>query len=104
MRMRMRMRVRVRVMINSTIKQKQLNNYFRTIDETKSFEKQIKILKKRDLLDEYWHEENFCDKKELNRKVFKAKAANRDADKYLFKEIFGHTFAALADKLIKKTR
>ena len=30
----------------------QLNNYFKTIDETKSFEGQIELLKKRDFLDE----------------------------------------------------
>ena len=32
---------------------KQLNNWFKTIDETKSFEEQIEILKKGDFLDEY---------------------------------------------------
>ena len=36
---------------------KQLHNYFKEIDETKSFEEQIEILKKRkDYIDEYWHE------------------------------------------------
>ena len=34
---------------------KQLNNYFKTIDETKSLKEQIEILKHRDFLDEYWH-------------------------------------------------
>ena len=34
---------------------KQLHNYFKTIDETKSFEEQIALLKKMDYLDEYWH-------------------------------------------------
>ena len=33
----------------------QLNNYFKTIDQTKSLKEQIEILKKRDFLDEYWH-------------------------------------------------
>ena len=32
---------------------KQLNNYFKTIDETKSFEEQIELLKKIYFLDEY---------------------------------------------------
>ena len=32
---------------------KQLNNYCEAIDETKSFEEQIEILKARDFLDEY---------------------------------------------------
>ena len=31
---------------------KQLNNYFKTIDETKSFEEQIEILKTKEFLDE----------------------------------------------------
>ena len=32
---------------------KQLNNYFKTIDETKSFKEQIEILKTRNFLNEY---------------------------------------------------
>ena len=79
---------------------KQLNNYFKAIDETKSFEEQIEILKKRDFLDEYWHDEYYHDNKELNLRIFKAKAAHLDVDEDLFKRIFGQTFAALADKLI----
>ena len=84
---------------------KQLNNYFRTIDETKSFEEQIEILKKRDFLDEYWHVRYYCGNKELNLKIFKAKAAYilNDLDEQLFEEIFGHTFVALADKVINTT-
>ena len=70
---------------------KQLNNWFKTIDETKSFEEQIEILKTRDFLDEYWHEGYYHDNKELDLKIFKAKAEYllNDVDKYLFKEIFG---------------
>ena len=34
---------------------KQLNNYFKTIDETKSFKEQIEILKTKDFRDKYWH-------------------------------------------------
>ena len=84
---------------------KQLNNYFKTIDETKSFEEQIELLKKRDFLDEYWHMGYYHDDKELNLKIFKAKAAHilNDLDEQLFDKIFGHTFAALADKLINTT-
>ena len=82
---------------------KQLNNYFETTDETKSFEEQMEILKKRDFLDEYWHEGYYHDNKELNLKIFKAKAAYLDVDEYLFKKIFGQTFAALANKLINTT-
>ena len=40
--------------------------------------------------------------KELNYRIFKAKAAYilNDLDEQLFEKIFGHTFAALVDKLI----
>ena len=80
---------------------KQLNNWFKAIDETKSFEEQIKIPKKRDFLDEYWHFGYHHGNKELNFKIFKAKVAYvlNDLDKQLFEKIFRHTFAALADKL-----
>ena len=81
---------------------KQLNNYFKAIDKTKSFEEQIEILKAKDFLDEYWHEE-YHDDKELNLKIFKAKAAYLDTDEDFFKRIFAQTSAALADKLINTT-
>ena len=80
---------------------KQLNNYFKTIEETKPFEEQIEILKKKDILDEYWHID-YHDDKELNIKIFKAKVAYlvNDLDEQFFKKMFGNTFVALADKLI----
>ena len=45
----------------------------------------------------YYH-----DDKELNLKIFKAKAAYilNDLDEQLLNKIFGHTLAVLADKLI----
>ena len=81
---------------------KQLNNYFKTIDETKLFKEQIETLKTKDFLDEYWHFRYCHGNKELNHKIFKAKAAHilNDVDEQLFEKIFGHTFAALVDKLI----
>ena len=84
---------------------KQLNNYFKTIDETKSLKEQIEILKKRDFLDEYWHVGYYHDDKELNLRIFKAKATYilNDLDEQLFEKIFGHTFVALADKVINTT-
>ena len=84
---------------------KQLNNYFKTVDKTKSLKQQIEILKKRDFLDEYWHIGYYHDDKELNLKIFKAKAAYilNDLDEQLFKKIFGHTLPALADELINTT-
>ena len=43
--------------------------------------------------------------KELNYKIFKAKAAHllNDLDEKLFEKIFGYIFAALVDKLINTT-
>ena len=80
----------------------QLNNYFKTIDETKSFKEQIETLKTKDFLDEYWHFGYHHGNKELNFKIFKAKAAFilNNLDEQLFEKIFGHTFTALVDKLI----
>ena len=81
---------------------KQLNNYFKTIDKTNSLKEQIETLKTKDFLDEYWHFGYHHGNKELNFKIFKAKAAYilNDLDEQLFEKIFGHTFAALVDKLI----
>ena len=81
---------------------KQLKNYFKTIDERKSFKEQIETLKTKYFLDEYWHFRYHHGNKELNHKIFKAKAAYilNDLDEQLFEKIFGHTFAALLDKLI----
>ena len=83
---------------------KQLNNkwQFKTTDQTKSLEEQIEILKTKDFLDEYWYVGYYHGDKELNYKIFKAKAAHllNDLDEQLFEKIFGYTFAALVDKLI----
>ena len=63
---------------------------------------QIEILKKGDFIDEYWNVGYDHDDKELNLRIFKAKVAYliNDLDKQLFEKIFGHTYVALADKLI----
>ena len=82
------------------------NNYFSIIDKTKSFEDQIEILKKMDDLSQYW-DLNYCDEnKRLNFKIFKLKFAYiwNDVDEQLFEKIFGHTYVALADKLLNTTR
>ena len=81
---------------------KQLINYFKTIEKTKSLKEQIETLKARDFPDEYWHFGYHHGNKELNFKIFKAKAAFilNDLDEQLFDKIFGHTFGALVDKLI----
>ena len=63
---------------------------------------QLETLKTKDFLDEYWHFGYHHGNKELNFKIFKAKAAYilNDLDEQLFEKIFGHTFAGLVDKLI----
>ena len=81
------------------------NNYFNIIDKTKSFEDQIEILKKMDDLSQYWDMNNCDDNKRLNFKISKLKFAyiSNDVDEQLFEKIFGHTYVALADKLLNTT-
>ena len=52
---------------------KQLNNYFKATDETKSFKEQIEILKTKDFLDKYWHFRYHHGNKELNIESLKQK-------------------------------
>ena len=74
------------------------------IDKSKSFEEQIKSLKKREDLKGFWTYNDFGDK-ELKSKYFKIELADmsNDIDKKLFEQIFGHTLIKLADKLINTT-
>ena len=88
---------------NITIKK--LNDYFnKIIDKSKSFEDQIKSLKKLEGLKGYWPYNDFGDK-ELKFKYFKIELADmsNEIDKKLFEQIFGHTLIKLADKLINTT-
>ena len=94
--------------VNETMNQnhnnviKQLNVCLdQIIDELKSFEEQIKSIKKVENVNEYWSINNYGDK-ELEFKIFKLKLAHLSniIDKKLFKQIFGHTFETLANKLI----
>ena len=93
---------------NETIDQKEikkLNDYFdKIIDKPKSFEEQIKSLKKREDLDKYFPHKDYDDK-ELKCKYFKLKLADmpNEIDKKLFEKIFGHTLIKLVDKLISTT-
>ena len=83
----------------------QINNNFKEIDETKSFEDQINTLKKIPDLGDYWYNEYYEDNKETNLRLFKLKFAHifNDVDDNLFKEIFGFTSVELVDKLINIT-
>ena len=81
---------------------KNLNdNLDEIIDKSKSFEEQIKSLKKREDLKGYWPYNDYDDK-ELKSKYFKIKLADmsNEIDEKLFEKIFGHTLIKLADKLI----
>ena len=84
---------------------KQINNNFKKIDETKSFEDQIDILKKIPWLNDYWYIEHYEDSKETNLRLFKLKFEHvfNDVDDNLFEEIFGLTSVKLAHKLINTT-
>ena len=84
---------------------KDLNdNLDEIIDKSKSFEEQIKSLKKREDLKGYWPYNDYDDK-ELKSKYFKTELADMSnkIDKKLFEQIFGHTLIKLADKLINTT-
>ena len=87
------------------IRIKNINDYLdEIIDKSKSFEDQIKSIKKVENLDEYYFTNDYGDK-ELEFKIFKLKLAHLSniIDKKLFKQIFGHTFETLANKLINTT-
>ena len=88
---------------NKIIKEK--NDFLdKIIDKSKSFEDQIKSLKKVENLDDYYYDDDFDDK-ELKYKYFKIKLAHlsNEIDEKLFEQIFGHTLIKLADKLINTT-
>ena len=83
---------------------KQLNDSLdEIIDKSKSFEDQIKSLKKVKNL-EPWFINDYGDK-ELKFKIFKLRLAHLSniIDKKIFEQIFGHTFETLANKLINTT-
>ena len=84
---------------------KKLNDHLdKIIDKSKSFEEQIKSLKKREDLKGYWPYNDYDDK-ELKSKYFKIELADmsNEIDKKLFEQIFGHTPETLTNKLINTT-
>ena len=82
-----------------------INNYFKMINESESFESQINLLRKMDYLDDWWHQPCNDDDKELNLKILKLKFAyiSNIIDKMLFEKIFSQTFVTLANKVINTT-
>ena len=81
---------------------KELNdNLDEIIDKSKSFEEEIKSIRK---VEKYCFTNDYGDK-ELEFKIFKLKLAylSNIIDKKIFKRIFGHTFETLANKLINTT-
>ena len=78
--------------LNILNKVKELNNYLdEIIDKSKSFEDQIKLVRKKKNLDYYYYVNDFCDQ-ELKFKIFKLRLAHLSnaIDKYLFEQIFDH--------------
>ena len=74
------------------------------IDKSKSFEEQIKSIRKVENLNEHYYMEGYGDK-ELEFKIFKIKLAHlsNEIDEKLFEQIFGHTIETLANQLINTT-
>ena len=74
------------------------------IDKSKSFEEQIESIRKVENINEHYFMEGYGDK-ELEFKIIKIRLAHLSniIDKKLFKQIFGHTFETLANKLINTT-
>ena len=89
---------------------KQLNySLDKIIDKSKSFEDQIKSIRKVEnvvfnLNLEYYFMDHYGDK-ELEFKIFKLKLAHLSniIDKTIFEQIFGQTFETLSNKLINTT-
>ena len=74
------------------------------IGKSKSFEEQIKLLKKREDLKGFCRYHDFGDK-ELKSKYFKKELADmsNEIDEKLFKQIFGYTLETLANKPMHTT-
>ena len=54
---------------------KKINDYFKMIDESVSFQEQINLLKIMDDINWYWHVSYYDNDKDLNLKIFKIKCA-----------------------------
>ena len=70
------------------------------IDKSKSFEDQIKSIRKVKNLNEYYDKHDYDDK-ELKLKIFKLQIAHlSNINEKLFEQIFGHTLIKLANKVM----
>ena len=80
----------------------QLNNWFKRINQTKSLEEQIELLKSKNFLYEYWSLKYYNINKDLSYKIFKAKTASLliNFNKEILKKVYGCNFIALAEKLV----
>ena len=84
---------------------RKLSDYLdQIIDKSKSFQDQIKSIRKVKNLDDDYYVNDFGDR-ELKFKIFKLKLAHlsKDIGQKLFEQIFGYTLIKLADKLINTT-
>ena len=90
---------------NNIIIKESNNSLDEIIDNPKSFEDQIKSIRKVENLNEYQFTEDYGDK-ELKFKIFNLKLAHLSniIDKEIFKQTFGHTFETLTNKLINTTK
>ena len=113
MKMEMRMKImkrKMEMMMKQWVKMKKwkikrLNDDFdKIIDKSKSFEDQIKSIRKVKNLNEYYDMHNY-DNKELKLKTFKLQIAHllNIINEKLFEQIFGHTLIKLANKVINTT-
>ena len=90
---------------NKKNKMKKLINHLdEIIDKSKSFEYQIKSIRKVKNLDYYYYMNDFGDKV-LKFKIFKLKLAHlsNEIDEDLFEQILDHQFETLPNKLINTT-
>ena len=103
--MKMKMKMKQWVKTKKTEIIKNLNdNLDEIIDKSKSFEDQIKSIRKVENLNEYYFINDYGDK-ELEFKIFKLKLAylSNIIDKKIFEKIFSHAFGTLANKVINTT-
>ena len=103
--MKMKMKMMKQWVKTKKNKTKELNDHLdEIIDKSKSFEDQIKSIRKVKNLDDSYYVNNFGDK-ELKFKIFKLKLAHlsNEIDEDLFEQIFDHKFETLANKLINAT-